>query len=105
MAARRRAIQLLGDKQAVSILFDDIAPRFEDRDGGYTRILRLAQPRLGDAGTRAILEFVGQNDRITERSQKPAFDEPEDEPEEEIAAEETATETATETADESDDAK
>jgi large subunit ribosomal protein L17 len=102
VAARRRAIQLLGDKQAVSILFDDIAPRFEDRDGGYTRILRLAQPRLGDAGTRAILEFVGQNDRVTERSQKPAFDEPADEPEEEIAEEETATETA---ADESDDAK
>ena len=88
VAARRRAIQLLGDKQAVSILFDDIAPRFEDRDGGYTRILRLAQPRLGDAGTRAILEFVGQNDRVTERSQKPAFDEHE----EEIEAEEDAKE-------------
>jgi len=100
LAARRRAIQLLGDKQAVSILFDDIAPRFEDRDGGYTRILRLAKPRLGDAGTRAILEFVGQNDRVTERSQKPAFDEPE----EGITAEETATDTAAEDADESDDA-
>ena len=44
VAARRRAIQLLGDKQAVSILFDDIAPRFSDRDGGYTRILKLAHP-------------------------------------------------------------
>ena len=106
VAARRRAIQLLGDKQAVSILFDDISPRFEDRDGGYTRILRLAQPRLGDAGTRAILEFVGQNDRVMERSQKPAFDEPpvSEEPEE-IVEEETVTETAAEDADESDDAK
>jgi len=101
VAARRRAIQLLGDKQAVSILFDDIAPRFEDRDGGYTRILRLAQPRLGDAGTRAILEFVGQNDRVTERSQKPAFDEGEtavevdedeaEQPEDETVADDTAT--------------
>ena len=78
VAARRRAIRLLGNKQAVSILFNDLAPRFEDRDGGYTRILRLAKPRLGDAGTRAILEFVGEHDRVVERSQKPAFDEPEE---------------------------
>jgi large subunit ribosomal protein L17 len=71
--ARRRALQLLGDKQAVRILFDDIAPRFEDRDGGYTRILKLAFPRLGDAGTRALIELVGENDRVTVRSEKPAF--------------------------------
>ncbi|KKK64899.1 hypothetical protein LCGC14_2979560 [marine sediment metagenome] len=43
VAARRRLLKLLGDKQAVRILFDDIAPRFQDRPGGYTRILRLAQ--------------------------------------------------------------
>jgi large subunit ribosomal protein L17 len=64
----------LGDKQAVRILFDDIAPRFVDRPGGYTRIVRLAKPRLGDAGTRAILEFVGVRDRVIQRSQRPAFD-------------------------------
>lgn len=74
VTARRRCIQLLGDKQAVSILFDEIAPRFADRPGGYTRIVRLAQPRLGDAGTRAILEFVGVRDRIVERSERPSFD-------------------------------
>ena len=62
LAARRRAVKLLGDKAAVRILFDDVAPRFEDRDGGYTRILKLATPRLGDAGARAILEFVGENE-------------------------------------------
>jgi large subunit ribosomal protein L17 len=73
VAARRRAYQLLGDKQAVSILFEDVAPRFVDRNGGYTRILRLATPRLGDAGTRAIIEFVGIHDRVVERSVKPAF--------------------------------
>ena len=73
VAARRRALQLLGDKQAVRILFDDVAPRFEDRDGGYTRILKLATPRLGDAGKRALLEFVGENDRNIQRSEKPAF--------------------------------
>lgn len=71
--ARRRLIQILCDKQAVQILFDDLAHRFEDRPGGYTRIMRLATPRLGDAGPRAILEFVGRNDRVVTRSQKPDF--------------------------------
>ena len=52
-------IQLLGDKQATRILFEVVAPRFVDRPGGYTRILKLSKPRLGDAGQRAILEFVG----------------------------------------------
>ncbi len=78
VAARRRVLQLIGDKQAVGVLFDDIAPRFEDRDGGYTRVLRLAQPRLGDAGAQAILEFVGTHDRVVKRSEKPEFSDEED---------------------------
>jgi len=79
LAARRRALKLLGDKEAVQILFDEIAPRFIDRPGGYTRILKLATPRLGDAGPRAILEFVGTHDRVMQRSEKPAFDVEEEE--------------------------
>lgn len=71
--ARRRLYQMLQSKQAVSILFSTLAERFEDRPGGYTRIMRLAKPRLGDAGTRAILEFVGKNDRVVKKSQKPDF--------------------------------
>ena len=63
LAYRRRALQLLGSKEAVSILFDKVAPRYTERAGGYTRILRLATPRLGDSGKRAIIEFVGKNDR------------------------------------------
>jgi large subunit ribosomal protein L17 len=74
VAARRRALRMLGDKQAVRILFDEIAPRFADRQGGYTRVLRLAKPRLGDAGTRAILEFVGKNDRVRKKATRPSFD-------------------------------
>ena len=94
VTARRRAIQLLGDKQAVRILFSEIAPRMADRDGGYTRILRLATVRLGDAGTQAILEFVGQNDRVNVKSEKPAFaDEEETTKTKETVAEETADET------------
>ncbi len=74
VAARRRALKLLGDKEAVQILFDEIAPRFEDRDGGYTRVLQLAKPRLGDAGTQAILELVGTHDRERRRAPKPSFE-------------------------------
>ncbi len=74
VAARRRALRLLGSKQAVRILFDDVAPRFAERSGGYTRVLRLAKPRLGDAGTRAILELVGVHDRSRRRAPKPSFE-------------------------------
>ena len=68
VAMRRRIIQLLGNKDAATVLLDIIGPRFESRNGGYTRILKLATPRLGDAGARAILEFVGQNDRHKEKA-------------------------------------
>lgn len=95
VAARRRALQLLGDKQAVRVLFEEVAPKMADRDGGYTRILRLAKPRLGDAGTRAIIEFVGRNDRVTVKSEKPAFDSDpvEETPKEEAPKEEAVEET------------
>ncbi len=114
VAARRRALQLLGDKKAVKILFEEVAPRFADRDGGYTRILRLAKPRLGDAGTRAIIEFVGTHDRVTERSEKPSFAEPEEDTstlvqdvasEEEVKDESTTDEGAGETVQESTEEK
>jgi large subunit ribosomal protein L17 len=75
VAARRRVFALLRDKQAVQVLFETIAPRYVDRPGGYTRILKLAKPRLGDAGQRAILELVGapERDRVAKKSEKPAF--------------------------------
>ena len=73
VAAYRHVYRLLGDKGATQIVFEKIAPRFEERQGGYTRILKLATPRLGDAGPRAILEFVGKNDRAVVKSEKPAF--------------------------------
>jgi large subunit ribosomal protein L17 len=74
VAARRRVLTLLGNKQAMRIVFSELAPRFADRPGGYTRVLKLAKPRLGDAGARAILEFVGRNDRVSQRPVKPAFE-------------------------------
>lgn len=73
--ARRRVLRLIGDKTAVRVLFADVAPLFANRDGGYTRILRLAKPRLGDAGVQALLEFVGKHDRVRQRrAQRPAFE-------------------------------
>lgn len=59
LAHVRRALAILGhDRELVAKLFDSIGPRFRDRPGGYTRILKLAKPRLGDAAPRARLELV-----------------------------------------------
>ena len=72
--ARRRALRLLGDKQAVRILFDDVAPRFRERNGGYTRIVKLAGVRLGDGGQKVVLEFVGVRDRAAQASVAPTIE-------------------------------
>lgn len=69
---RRRAFALLRDKLAVQILFGELATRFESRDGGYTRIVRIATRRLGDAGRQALIEFVGVHDRLKQRRARTA---------------------------------
>lgn len=91
--ARRKVFSLLRDKEAVEILFDEIAPRFTGREGGYTRIMKLAKPRLGDAGVQAIIEFVGQHDKVKKQSAKPDFES--DEPVAEAAMAENSEEPAT----------
>ncbi len=69
----RRAAQILGnDRDIVKKLFDDIGPAFVDRPGGYTRILKLAKPRLGDAAPRAILELVGESERRAQEAAEQA---------------------------------
>ena len=55
--ARRLAVSRLGDPDIVKKLFDEIAPRFGERLGGYTRIMKLG-PRLGDAAEQVLLELV-----------------------------------------------
>jgi len=55
--ARRLVSARLGDVQAVKKLFEDIAPRFENRQGGYTRMIKLG-PRQGDAADMVLLELV-----------------------------------------------
>jgi len=54
----RRAVQVLGDREAVRTLFDEIGPAMKDRPGGYTRIVKLPTPRLGDKGQRVFFELV-----------------------------------------------
>jgi large subunit ribosomal protein L17 len=72
VALRRRAFAALRSKAAVDILFNELAPRFRDREGGYTRVVRLSEFRLGDAGRKALIEFVGENDRKKPRRSAPA---------------------------------
>lgn len=70
--ARRRVIRLLQDRNmtndegeledqtVVQKLFDEIAPRYVDRPGGYTRIIRIAERRIGDASVQVILQLVDE---------------------------------------------
>src|ERR1700726_4152528 len=58
--ARRLALSRLHDKESVRFLFAELGPRFADRPGGYTRIIKRHERRLGDAGHTAFLELLKQ---------------------------------------------
>jgi len=53
----RNVVKFLGDREMASKLFDEIGPRYEDRQGGYTRIIKLG-PRQGDNAPMARIELV-----------------------------------------------
>ena len=58
---RRLAIARLRNKDATKKLFDELVEQFLGREGGYTRIYKLALPRLGDAADMALIEFVEES--------------------------------------------
>ncbi len=84
LASRRRAIALLNNRAiyaeqegknvrtgtVIGKLFSEIAPRYLDRPGGYTRIIRLSKRRLGDNGQLVLLQLVGQENQTEEKKSK-----------------------------------
>ena len=99
LAARRRAISLLGGNRVmleevdgemtksgtvVAKLFSELGPRYLDRPGGYTRIVKLAKRRLGDNGKVVLLQLVGDEakPKAKAKTEKPAKEKKEEEPSE-----------------------
>lgn len=84
--ARRRAISLLNDRELITVvkggaeeeeiaektliqkLFDEIGPRYKDRPGGYTRIIKLATHRIGDGTDLVVLQLVGEGEEHSHSS-------------------------------------
>ena len=76
LSARRRAIAMLGNRDIINYedgkaikkgtiigkLFSELGPRYLDRPGGYTRIIRLSLRRLGDNGQLVLLQLIGQDE-------------------------------------------
>jgi large subunit ribosomal protein L17 len=63
---RRQALQFIYKKDVVKKLFEDIGPRFQERPGGYTRIVKIG-PRAGDGTEMAVLELVGSEFKKKEK--------------------------------------
>jgi large subunit ribosomal protein L17 len=68
--ARRLLLARLRDKEATTKLFKEIAPRFADRPGGYTRVIKRHERRLGDGGHTAFLELLKEGE-VKVRARQP----------------------------------
>ena len=109
--ARRQAFKVLGSHQLVKKLFDEVGPQFaSSAKGGYTRVVKLATVRPGDAAPLAFIEFAYESTKTEKSSDKPAKKAPAKTPEApveaapeaapEAVAEEAAPETVAEAAEE-----
>jgi len=67
--ARRTVLAVLRQKNAVKKLFDEIAPQFKERPGGYTRIVKFER-RRGDAAPLSVIEFTGTSDTVAKKPKK-----------------------------------
>jgi ribosomal protein L17 len=84
LTGRRRVIAMLQDRRLVDKeqeftgqtviqkLFDDIAPKFADRQGGYTRIIKLSDYRIGDGGSLVLLQLLTEESRPTGTARRSA---------------------------------
>lgn len=67
--ARRQALAFVRSRRVVRKLFDEIAPRFRERSGGYTRIVKIG-PRRGDAAPMSLIELTQRGDRALSEAEK-----------------------------------
>ena len=65
--AKRQAMAYIKDEDVVKKLFDEIAPKYKNRQGGYTRIYKLG-PRIGDAAEMSILSLVETDEELVARA-------------------------------------
>jgi len=71
LAARRHVARIVQDSDVLRKLFDEIAPRYVDRPGGYTRIVRLGSVRVGDAASKALLELLKKDEEGRKKKKTP----------------------------------
>jgi large subunit ribosomal protein L17 len=69
--ARRRALRVVRSREVTAKLFDELAPRFRERPGGYTRVLKVRR-RIGDAAPLSLVELVDRTPAARKEAEKPA---------------------------------
>jgi len=71
LAARRHVARFVHDSDVLRKLFDEIAPRYVDRPGGYTRIVRLGSVRVGDSASKALIELLKKDEEGRKKKKTP----------------------------------